>query len=236
MPRRRECDIVAACLRASAFFWVFEFLSGNPFNALRHLAAGTRIAKTLKLSNSSGPSGAQYLRSFVKDLPAAVNPEVVARMSRDEQEAQKISQHRYSLGIMLDAVDRLDAFQTKVAAGQSLHKSSAAQIIIRTTAVLEGLVSKWPGPPLANEDGASSEQAVLDNSPFIHIIEDAKMFFEDDDLGYVQELERKLRPAIDFFVWGCASQQLSVRQHLIEIWDMKRPALPLTRLALATDD
>lgn len=237
-------DLLAATLPPEAviasctLFWVFEFLCGNPLNAMRHLAGGTRVAMSVRLSDLSDPFGAQFVRSLVGDLPISLHPDTVTNMSKDGQHAQKLAQQRYSLRIMRDALRRLDDLQGKIATSQSFHKAAATQIISRTERVLNGIARGWPEDLLSiNEDSAPIiQRAILDHSPFILIIEDAKRFFEDDDLKWIQEFERKFRPAVDFFVWSSASRELSFRHHVIEIWDRQRPAQPLTNRTLPTSE
>lgn len=100
-----------ATIACATLFWIFEMMSGNWTNSLKHLTAGFRISESTSLSMVSEPRVPQYVRSFVSGLPAPINPEHIVSMSNEEQVLQSDARHRYARPIMRDALDRLERFQ-----------------------------------------------------------------------------------------------------------------------------
>lgn len=227
-------EVMITC---SSLFWIFEMLLGNWYNSMMHLASGARIARGTKLNDLSDPLTAQYIRSFVSDLPASIHPESIIAMSRQQQAVQSGLRHRYARLIMCDALDRLGVFQEKLQSSKSSQRDQAVQIVERTAGELHRLSRGWPESPTVRYDEPSAVQkAILEHSPYISILEDAYVFFIDDDIKHIYEFETKFQPCIDYFIWLAACQQLAQRQHVIEVWNVKRAVLPRTNRLLPTTD
>lgn len=226
-----------AMIACSSFFWIFEMLLGNWTASMTHLAAGVRISKYTRLSTLSDPFMAQYIRSFVGDLPASINPVAIAGMSREAQKAQSEARHRYAQSIMRDALDRLDVFQIRLNLMQSARRDRAIQMVSRTAMDLDRMYQKWPvDMDVDNDEPVVVQRAIINHSPFIQVINDAEVFFQDHDMKHITEFETCFRPCIDHFAWLAVCSRLQHRQHMVEVWNVKRQALPLTNRLLPTTE
>lgn len=226
---RNPPESVIAC---STVFWIFEMLIGNWSNSVKHLASGNRIAKLTKPGEMSDPMVARYVQSVVADFPTSIHPEAIVKMSHQDQRSQSLARHQHAYSIIRDAVGRLESLQQRLDWTWSPHKDRAIQVVSRTTRELQKLCQKWPISTQANYNPDVVQRIISEHSPFISIINNAHSFFEDDDIDHINTFERQFRPCIDQFMWLAACLHLPDRQKIIDVWNVHRAPLPLTKRLL----